>query len=165
MDCQFQQKYQRLQFKLETQNYYLVRSKDNFPKIEFGRRQVLRFISATTYNLPFIPFRPNSVEVDSGVYSATENHNNVNIYWHLNREKKLDPTLLIDKMIQRLDNLDLNISIALGKIMSEKIRHECQDSDIESCESKSKIKDTGLSAETIFKKLNEVERKVSNALK
>ena len=84
---------------------------------------------------------------------------------HDHREKKQDPTVLIDKMLQRLDSLDLNISIALGHILSEKIKHESSKCDDELCERKEKKKDiAGLSAETIFKKLNEVDRKLSDAL-
>ena len=67
-------------------------------------------------------FRPNSnsIEVDSGIYSA----NDVNIHLCFNRAKRSDPMMLIDKMMQRLDSLDLNISIALGNILSEKTRSE-----------------------------------------
>ena len=74
--------------------------------------------------------------------------------------------VLIDKMMQRLDSLDLNISIALGNILSEKTRSKSSEEDaIESCERKIEKRDVGLNAETIFKKLNEVERKLSDALK
>ena len=66
-------------------------------------------------------------------------------------------------MMQRLDNLDLNISIALGNILSEK--NKSSEDAIESCERKTEKRDVGLNAETIFKKLNEVERKLSDALR
>ena len=85
---------------------------------------------------------------------------------HDHREKRQDPTVLIDNMIQRINNLDLNISIALGHILSEKIKHESSEGDDELCERKDEKKDVGgLSSETIFKKLNEVERKLSDALR
>ena len=71
--------------------------------------------------------------------------------------------MLIDKMMQRLDSLDLNISIALGNILSEKT--QSSKVAIESCERKIEKRDVGLYAETIFKKLNEVERKLSDALR
>ena len=71
--------------------------------------------------------------------------------------------MLIDKMMQRLDSLDLNISIALGNILSEKTKSS--EDAIESCERKIEKRDVGLNAETIFKKLNEVERKFNDALK
>ena len=110
-------------------------------------------------------FRPNSnsIEVDSGIYSA----NDVNIHLCFNRAKRSDPMMLIDKMMQRLDSLDLNISIALGNILSEKNGSKSSDSEdaIESCERKIEKRDVGLNAETIFKKLNEVERKMSDALR
>ena len=70
--------------------------------------------------------------------------------------------MLIDKMMQRLDSLDLNISIALGNILSEKTKSS--EDAIESNERKIEKRDVGLNAETIFKKLNEVERKLSDAL-
>ena len=73
--------------------------------------------------------------------------------------------MLIDKMMQRLDSLDLNISIALGNILSEKTRSISSDDAIETCERKIDKRDVGLNAETIFKKLNEVERKLSDALR
>ena len=38
MDGRFQHRYQHLQFKLGTQNYYLVRTEDNILKIEFRKR-------------------------------------------------------------------------------------------------------------------------------
>ena len=108
-------------------------------------------------------FRPNSnsIEVDSGIYSA----NDVNIHLCFNRAKRSDPMMIIDKMMQRLDSLDLNISIALGHILSEKTRSISSEDAIESCESKIEKRDVGLNAETIFKKLNEVERKLSDALR
>ena len=108
-------------------------------------------------------FRPNSnsIEVDSGIYSA----NDVNIHLCFNRAKRSDPMMLIDKMMQRLDSLDLNISIALGNILSEKTRSISSDDAIETCERKIDKRDVGLNAETIFKKLNEVERKLSDALR
>ena len=71
--------------------------------------------------------------------------------------------MLIDKMMQRLDSLDLNISIALGNILSEKTKSS--EDAIESNERKIEKRDVGLNAETIFKKLNEVERKLSDALR
>ena len=71
--------------------------------------------------------------------------------------------MLIDKMMQRLDSLDLNISIALGNILSEKTKSS-KDA-IESNERKIEKRDVVLNAETIFKKLNEVERKLSDALR
>ena len=40
MDCRFQHKYQRLQFKLGTRNYYLVRTEDDLPNIEFRKRYI-----------------------------------------------------------------------------------------------------------------------------
>ena len=104
----------------------------------------------------------NSADVDSGVYSALEN---TNISLCFNREKRLDPLILIDKMMQSLNNLDLSISIALGNILSEKIRHEKSHSALGSSEENQEKKDVGLNAETIFKKLNEVERKLSDALR
>ena len=108
-------------------------------------------------------FRPNSnsIEVDSGIYSA----NDVNIHLCFNRAKRSDPMMIIDKMMQRLDSLDLNISIALGNILSEKTRSISSDDAIETCERKIDKRDVGLNAETIFKKLNEVERKLSDALR
>ena len=99
------------------------------------------------------------MEVDSGVYSALENSN---ISLCFNREQRLDPLILIDKMVQRLNNLDLSISIALGNIMSERISHEESGSALESCEKNQEKKGVGLNAETIFKKLNDVERKLSD---
>ena len=102
------------------------------------------------------------MEVDSGVYSALENSN---ISLCFNREKRLDPLILMENMMQRLNNLDLSISIALGNIMSEKIRHVKSVSALESCEKNQEKKDMVLNAETIFKKLNEVERKLSVALR
>ena len=49
--------------------------------------------------------------------------------------------------------------------MSEKISHEKSSSALESSEENQEKKDVGLNAETIFKKLNEVERKLSDALR
>ena len=72
--------------------------------------------------------------------------------------------MLIDRMLQRLNNLDLNISIALGHILSEKIKLENSEGTDELCERKDKKKDEVLCADTIFRKLNEVERKLSDAL-
>ena len=71
--------------------------------------------------------------------------------------------MLIDKMMQRLDSLDLNISIALGNILSEK--NKSSENAIKSDERKIEKRDVGLNSETIFKKLNEVERKLSDALR
>ena len=101
----------------------------------------------------------NSIEVDSGIYSA----NDVNIHLCFHRAKRLDPMMLIDKMMQRLDSLDLNISIALGNILSEK--NKSSENAIKSDERKIEKRDVGLNSETIFKKLNEVERKLSDALR
>ena len=118
MDCRFQPKYQRLQFKLGTQNYYLVRTEDDLPKIEFRQRYNKMDKKSNLFQHP--TFRPylNSVETDSGIYSALENSYEVSS--HFRHEKWLDPTMLIDRMLQRLNNLDLNISIALGHILSVK---------------------------------------------
>ena len=101
----------------------------------------------------------NSVEVDSGIYST----NDANIHLCFHPAKRLDPMMLIDKMMQRLDSLDLNISIALGNILSEK--NKSSENAIKSDERKIEKRDVGLNSETIFKKLNEVERKLSDALR
>ena len=129
-------------------------------------------------NFPFIfikiLFRWHSTvkDSDSGIYFGNAGDQDFSSNFHQHRHARLIDTVLIDKVINRLNDLDFKISISLGQIQSEKLKHEfsrnflnMSEVDPESSKLGIEKKDNGIKAENIFKKINELEKKLTEALR